>query len=137
MALTVSLVRVGDSHQTSTGGRKEAAVTDRGALDPQQSEVMDQGHSRRRSEDGASSIPLETSRETLRSRTLARLPRGTSSYGDDRHIPRPASREDRASAPRDVALRAARQSSSQQHRTRVNRRQSSKPSAASSRRLVG
>lgn len=147
MVLTVSLVRVGDSHKATASGRKEAAVTDRGVLDHLQSGVMNQGHSPRGSEDGASSDKsAETSRETFRSRTLVRLPRGTSSDGDDRHVPRPAhaagaSREDHASAPRDVALRAARQSASQQqqqqHRTRVNRRQSSKPGSASTRRLVG
>lgn len=143
MVLTVSLVRVGDSHKATAGGRKEAAETDRGVRGQQQSGVMNQGHSPRGSEDGASAdISAETSFETFRSRTLVRLPRGTPSYGGDRHIPRPshaagASRKDHASAPRDVAQRAARQLASQQQRSRVNRRQSSKPSSASTRRLVG
>ncbi|XP_026209948.1 latent-transforming growth factor beta-binding protein 2 [Anabas testudineus] len=133
MVLTVALVRVGDSHKASAGGKKEGAGP--GAVADQ---VRSQGHSPGGSEDAASSP------ETFQSRTLVRLPRGTSSHGDGRHISRAGaahaagvSREDHVSAPRDVALRAARQPASQQQRARVNRRQSSKPSSASTRKLVG
>lgn len=145
IVLTVALVRVGDSHKATAGGRKDGGAADRGVWDQHQSGVRSQGHPPRGSEDGASSGPSgETSPETIQSRTSVRLPRGASFHGDGRHISRAgpahaagASREDHASAPRDVALHAARQPVSQQHRARVNRRQSSKPNTASTRRLSG
>lgn len=145
MVLTVALMRVCNSHKEPTGGRKDFAGADRAVWDQHQSRVKRQGHSPRGPEDGASSKPsAETSPGTSQSTTLVRLPRGTSSQVDGRHISRagPAhaagvSREDHASAPRHRAQRTARQPGSQQHRTRVNRRQNSKPSSANTRRLVG
>ncbi|XP_042356273.1 latent-transforming growth factor beta-binding protein 2-like isoform X1 [Plectropomus leopardus] len=134
MVLTVALVRIGDSHRDTTGGRTEGA-----AVVQQQSWLKSQGHSPRGPGDGASSG--ETSPGTSQSRTLIRL--RASAQGDARHKSKAgpahaagASGED-VSAPRDGALRTARHTASQQHRTRVNRRQSSKPSSASARRLVG
>lgn len=140
MVLTVALVRIGDSQKDTTGGRKEGAEAGR-AIGDQQSPVRSQGHSPRGPEDGASSrLSGETFPGTRHSRTLVRLPRGTSSQGDGRHISTAgplhaagASREDLVSAPRDGAPRTA----SQQHRTKVNRRQSSKLSSASTKRLAG
>ncbi|XP_067469468.1 latent-transforming growth factor beta-binding protein 2-like isoform X3 [Thunnus thynnus] len=148
MVLTLALVRLGDSHKDTTGVRKEGAGAEQAVWDQQQSRVRSQGHSPRGPEDDASSRPsAETSTGAIQSRTLVRLPRGTSSQGDGKHTSKagPAhgagsSREDLASAQRDGALRTARHPVSQnspQHRTRVNRRQSSKPSSASTRRLVG
>lgn len=145
MVLTVALVRIGDSQKDTTGGRKEGAGAGRAVWDQQQSRVRSQGHSPRGPEDGASSGPSgETAPGSSHSRTLVRLPRGTSSQGDGRHISvagpvhaAGASREDVVSAPRDGAVRAARHPTSQQHRTKVNRRQSSKTSSANTRRLVG
>ncbi|XP_051252128.1 latent-transforming growth factor beta-binding protein 2 isoform X3 [Dicentrarchus labrax] len=145
MVLTVALVRIGDSQKDTTGGRKEGAGAARADWDQQQqqqSRVRSQGHSPRGPEDGASSRRSgETSPASSHSKTPVRLPRGTSSQG---HISiagpvnaAGASREDLISAPRDGALRTARHPSGQQHRTKVNRRQSSKPSSASTRRLVG
>ncbi|KAF1374953.1 hypothetical protein PFLUV_G00234380 [Perca fluviatilis] len=145
MVLTVALGRIGDCHKDTTGGRKEGAGAGRTVWNQQQSGVRSQGHSPRGPEDGASSKPSdETSPGTSQSRTLLRLARGTPSQGDDRHISKTepdhaagASREDLVSAPLEGALRTARHPGSQQHRIRVNRRQSSKPSSASTRRLVG
>ncbi|XP_028421400.1 latent-transforming growth factor beta-binding protein 2 isoform X2 [Perca flavescens] len=145
MVLTVALGRIGDCHKDTTGGRKEGAGAGRTVWNQQQSRVRSQGHSPRGPEDAASSKPSdETSPGTSQSRTLVRLARGTPSQGDDRHISKTephhaagASREDLVSAPLDGALRTARHPGSQQHRIRVNRRQSSKPSSASTRRFVG
>ncbi|TKS86494.1 Latent-transforming growth factor beta-binding protein 2 [Collichthys lucidus] len=139
MFLTVALVRIGDSRRDTAGGRKEGAGAGRAVWDQQQSRVKSQGHSPRGPEDGASSRPAgETSPASSSSRILVRLPRGTSSQGGGRHTSTAgAPRKDLVSAPRDGALRTARQAATQQHRTKVNRRQSSKPSSASTRRLVG
>ncbi|XP_068577904.1 latent-transforming growth factor beta-binding protein 2-like [Cebidichthys violaceus] len=144
VVLTVALLRIGDGHKDTAGGRKEGEGAGRAVWNQQQSRVRSQGHSPRRQGDGASSGPSgETSPGTDQFRTLVRVPRAASSQGDRGHVsPKPvhaagASREDLASPPRDVALRTARHPSSQQHRARVNRRQSSKPNAASTRRLVG
>lgn len=139
MFLTVALVRIGDSQRDTAGGRKEGAGAGRAVWDQQQSRVKSQGHSPRGPVDGASSRPAgETSPASSRSRILVRLPRGTSSQGGGRHTSTAgAPRKDLVSAPRDGALRTARQAATQQHRTKVNRRQSSKPSSASTRRLVG
>lgn len=145
MVLAVALVRISDSRKDTTGGRKEGAGAGRAVWDQQQSRERSRGHSPRRPEDGAlSSLPGETSPGSSHSGILVRLPRGTSSQGDGRHISiaapvhaAGASREDLVSAPRDVALRTARHPVSQQHRTKVNRRQSSRLSSASTRRLAG
>ncbi|XP_044021842.1 latent-transforming growth factor beta-binding protein 2-like isoform X2 [Siniperca chuatsi] len=141
MVLAVALVRIGDSQKDTTGGRKEGAGAGRAVWDQEKSRVRSQSHSPRGPEDGASPRPSgETSPGTRHSRTLVRLPRGTSTQGDGRHISTAGplhaaggSREDLLSAPRDGALRGARHPANQ-HRTKVNRRQSSKPST---RRLVG
>lgn len=139
MFLTVALVRIGGSQRDTASGRKEGAGAGRAVWDQQQSRVKSQGHSPRGPEDGASSRPTgETSPASSRSGILIRLPRGTSSQGGGRHTSiAGAPREDLVSAPRDGALRTARQAATQQHRTKVNRRQSSKPSSASTRRLIG
>lgn len=141
MVLTVALVRLGDSQKDTTGGRKEGAGAGRAVWDQQHARLRSQGHSPRGPEDGASSRPsVETSPGSSHSRIPVRLPRGISSQGDGRHRPvhaAGASREDHVSAPRDGGLRTARHPASQQHRTKVNRRQSSKPSSASTRRLAG
>lgn len=140
MVLTVALVSISDSQKDTTGGRKEGAGVGQ--------EVWVQEHSARRQKrpgDGAlSSLPGDTSPRSSHSGVLVRLPRATPSHGDDRHISSAvavhsagASREDLVSAPRDVALRTARHPANQQHRTKVNRRQSSKPGSGSTRRLVG
>lgn len=133
----VALIRVGDAHGDATGVRG-----DRG---PHRA-VWDRLRSRARSQ---GPLPLEVGAapDASRSRTPVRLPRGApASPADGRQTsgagPAHAagvSREDQAPAPRDVAQRAARQPASQQqqHRTRVNRRQSSKPGSAHTRRLVG
>lgn len=146
VVLTVALVRAGDSREDTTGGRTESAGAARAVWDQQLSQVRSQGHSPRGPGDGSSSGPSgETSPGSSHSRSHVRLPRGASSHGDGRHVSAAgaaahtagASREDLASAPRDGAPRTARHPASQQHRTKVNRRQSSRPSSASARRLVG
>ncbi|XP_067335910.1 latent-transforming growth factor beta-binding protein 2-like isoform X2 [Channa argus] len=124
LVLIVAFVRGGASHKDTAGGRNEGAVTDRGVWDQQQS----QGRSPRGWEDVPSG---KTSAETVRSKS-----RGTLSHGEARHISR-AVPEEHASAPRDVAVRVARQPPSQKHRTRVNNRQSGKPTSASTKRLAG
>ncbi|XP_069008172.1 latent-transforming growth factor beta-binding protein 2-like isoform X2 [Embiotoca jacksoni] len=142
MLLTVTLMLVADSHEAITGGRKAGAGADPAVWNQQPSLGISQGHSPRGPLDSASS---ETSSPgTSKSRTLVRLRRGTSAQEDRRHISKAgpvhsagASREDLVSAPRDGAQRTARHPVSQQQRTRVNRRQNSKPSAANTRRLVG
>lgn len=144
MVLTVALIPISDSQKDTTGGRKEGAGVGR-AVWVQEHYARSQKHSPRRPEDGAlSSLPGDTSPRSSHSGILVRLPRATPSHGDDRHISSAvavhsagATREDLVSAPRDVALRTARHPASQQHRTKVNRRQSSKPGSASTRRLVG
>lgn len=141
VVLTVALVQFSNSQKDSTGGRKEGAGAGPKVWDQQKSRERSQGHSPRRpEEDALSSPPGETSPEPGRSGILVRLPRGTSSQGEGRHIST-ASREDLVSAPRDGALRTARQPARQparqQHRTKVNRRQSSKLSATSTRKLAG
>lgn len=148
MVLTIALVRLCDSHKDSTGGRNEGAGAGRSVWDQQQSRVRSQGHSPRKPGDDASSrLSDETSPGSIQSRTVVRLPRGTSSQGNGKRTSKAgtahvagSSREDIASASRDGALRTARHSVSQtsaQHRARVNRRQSIKSSSASTRRLVG
>lgn len=145
MVLTVALVRAGDSRRDTTGGRTEGAGAARAVWDQQLSQVRSQGHSPRGPGDRASSrLSGQTSPGSSHSRSHVRLPRGASSHGDGRHVSAAgaahtagASREDLASAPRDGAPRTARHPANQQHRTKVNRRQSSRPSSASARRLVG
>lgn len=123
LVLSAALVRVGDSHKVTAGGRKGSADAERGFWDQQLSRVRNQDHSPRGS---------EPSDET---RTLVRLPRGTSSHADDRHRTGPVhAAGDRSAARKDAALRVARQSASQQHRARA--RQSSKPIPANTRRLA-
>lgn len=132
LVLAVALMRVGDSHKDATGGRKEGAGADRAVWDQPHSPGISQGHSPGGPRDGGASSRAsgETSPGSGQSsRTLVRQPRGTATGG--------ASREEVASAPRDGAQRTARQTVSQQQRTRVNRRQSSKPGSAGTRRLVG
>ncbi|XP_069391808.1 latent-transforming growth factor beta-binding protein 2 isoform X2 [Paralichthys olivaceus] len=142
--LIVALMRVGDSHKdTATGGRQEFAGAHR-AKQEQQPRVRSQGHSPRGpAEDGASSRqPSGESSPALR--TLVRLPRNASFQVEGRQTSRvgPAhaagvSREEQSPAPRDVAQRTARQAAGQQQRTRVNRKPSSKPGSAHTRRLAG
>lgn len=130
MLLTVALVQIGDSERDITGGRKLGAGADRAVWDQQQSLERSQGP-----KDSASSGPsAETS-----PRSLVRVPRGTSSHVSAAGPPHVAgsSREELVSAPRDGALRTARHPASQQHRTKVNRRQGSKPGSTSTRRLAG
>ncbi|XP_068194619.1 latent-transforming growth factor beta-binding protein 2-like isoform X2 [Antennarius striatus] len=139
IVLTVSMVRVGDSQRDTTGERKEGAQTGWALWDQQPSRERSQGHSPRGQTAGVSA---EASPESIHSAILIRVPRHTSSRGDGRHtsIAEPlhaagAFRENLA--PRDGAVRTARHPASQQHRTKANRRQSSKPSSASTRRLIG
>lgn len=144
MVLTIALLRLSDSHKDATGGRKEGAGAGRSVWDQQQSRVRSQGRSPRGPGDDASSRPSnESSPGSIQSRTVVRLPRGTSSQGDGKHTSKagPAhvagsSREDLASGAQRTARHPVSQNSPQ-HRTRVNRRQSIKPSSASTRRLVG
>ncbi|KAG7510151.1 latent-transforming growth factor beta-binding protein 2 [Solea senegalensis] len=135
MILTVALLRVGNSHEDATGGRKEFAGPRRRLRSP--------GHL---PEDGGpSSVPSgELSPGSTRSKAPLRLPRGASSQAHGSLTSRAGptraaavSREDQSSAPRDGAQRSARQTASQQHRSRGNHRHSSKPSSAHTRRLVG
>ncbi|KAK5857299.1 hypothetical protein PBY51_010554 [Eleginops maclovinus] len=136
MLLTVTLVQIIDSHKDTTGGRKEGTGAARAVLNQQQSRVRSQGHSPREPEEDASSEPSsESSPGTSQSKSLVRLPRGTSKAGPAHAAG--VSREDPVTAPRDGALRTARHPGSHQHRSGVNRRQSSKPGSASTRRLVG
>lgn len=145
IVLTIALVRISDSQKDATGGKKEDADAGRADWDQRQSRDRSQGHSPGRPEDAELSSPqTKTSPRPSRSGILVRLPRGTSSQGDGRHtsIAAPAlaagaSQEDLVSAPRDGRLRTARHPASQQHRTKVNRRQSSKLSSTSARRLAG
>ncbi|KAF3844776.1 hypothetical protein F7725_007939 [Dissostichus mawsoni] len=113
MLLTVALVQISDSHKDTTGGRKEGAGAAQAVSNKQQSRVRSQGHSPREPEDDASPGPANDS----------------CSAG--------VSREDPVSAPRDGALRTTRHPGSPQHRSGVNRRQSSKTGSASTRRHVG
>lgn len=138
--LAVALVRISDSQRGTTGGRKEGAGAGRAVWDQQKSRDRNQGHSP--TQDAASSA--SSNQTSGRSGTRTRLPRGASSQVGDRHPSvaasahaAGASREDTASAPRDVAPRTVRHPISQQHRAKVNRRQSSRLSSASTRRLVG
>ncbi|XP_005453328.1 latent-transforming growth factor beta-binding protein 2 isoform X1 [Oreochromis niloticus] len=145
MFLTVVLVRVGDSQRDAAGGRKEGAGAGRAVWDQLQSRGISRGHSPRGPRDASSSRTSgDSSPETSQSRTLVRLPRGTSSQENRKHISkeRPVhaagtSGEDLVSAPRDGARRTARHPASQQQRNRVNRRQSSRHSSASTKRLIG
>lgn len=135
MVLTVMLLRIGDSHRDTTGESKEGA--DQAVWDQLRSRVRSGGYW----PGGPGDAPRpsgKASPPTSKSRTLVRLARSASTQGDGRHISKAgpahgagASREDIGSAPREGALRTARQS---QHRSRVNHRQSSKPST---RRLTG
>ncbi|XP_071375705.1 latent-transforming growth factor beta-binding protein 2-like [Centroberyx affinis] len=144
MVLTIALVRLGDGQKDVTGGRKEGAGAGRAVWDQQRSRARSQGHSPRGPE--ASSRPSGESSPRELSQP-ASLSRDSSSQRDRRHITKAAPahaagapREDDVAAPRDGALRTARHPDSQlspQHRTRVNRRQSGKPSSGSTRRLVG
>ncbi|XP_047466736.1 latent-transforming growth factor beta-binding protein 2-like [Mugil cephalus] len=132
IVLAVALMRVGDSHRDATGGRQEGAGADRAVWDQPHSPGISQGHwpGGPRGGGASSRASGETSPGSGQSgRTLVRKPRGTSTAG--------ASREELASEPRDGAQRTARQTVSQQQRTRVNRRQSSKPGSTGTRRLVG
>ncbi|XP_028250717.1 latent-transforming growth factor beta-binding protein 2-like [Parambassis ranga] len=141
IVLTVALVRVGDSHKDTTGGRKEGAGAGRAVWDQQQSRGISQGHSQKGPWHGASSKASgEILPGTSQSRTLVRLPRSTSTQEERRQKSKAgpvhstgASREALVSAPREGAQRTARQPASQQQRARANR----KPSSASTRRLVG
>lgn len=145
MILTVVLVRVGDGQRDAAGGRKEGAGAGRAVWDQLQSRGISRGHSPRGPRDGSSSrTSSDSSPGTSQSRTLVRLPRGTSSQENRKHISkeRPVhaaatSGEDLVSAPRDGARRTARHPTSQQQRNRVNRRQSSRHSSASTKRLIG
>lgn len=136
MVLTVALLRIGDSHQDTTGGRKEGTAAGRAVWNQRQSRVRSHGHSPWRPAHGASPGPSGT--DTFR--TLLRVPRAAHQRHASRAGPAraaDASREILVSPPRDGAPRAARHPSSQQHRARVNLRQSSKPRSGGTRRLAG
>ncbi|XP_030574575.1 latent-transforming growth factor beta-binding protein 2 [Archocentrus centrarchus] len=143
MVLTVVLMRVGDSHKDTTGGSIEGAGAGRAVFDQPQSRGISRGHSPRGPRDGASSRTSgDSSPGISQSRTVVRLPRGTSSQENRKHISKArdaagTSGEDLVSAPLDGARRTARQPVSQQQRNRVNRRQSSRRSSASTKRLIG
>lgn len=135
IVVTIALVQISDSQKDTTGGgRTGGAAADR--TTEQQSRDGSQGHSAGRSG--------ENSPGSSHSGNPVRLPRGASSQREGRHTsaaaparPAGASREDLVSAPRESASRTARHPVSQQHRTKVTRRQNSKLSTASARRLAG
>lgn len=135
IAITVALVQISDTQKDTTGGgRTGGAAADR--TTEQQARYGGQGHSAGRSG--------ELSAGSSHSGNPVRLPRGASSQREGRHAsaaaparPGGASREDQPAAPRDSASRTARHPVSQQHRPKVARRQNSKPSSASARRLAG
>lgn len=143
MVLTVVLMRVGGSQKDTTGGSMEGAGAGRAVWDQPQSRGISRGHSPRGPRDGASSRTSgDSSPGISQSRTLVRLPRGTSSQDNRKHTSKArdaagTSGEELVSAPRDGARRAARQPVSQQDRNRVNRRQSGRHGSASSKRLIG
>lgn len=136
IVVTVALVQISDSEKDTTGGgRTGGAGADRTTGEPQ-SRGGSQGHSAGRSG--------ENSPGSSHPGSPVRLPRGASSQREGRHAtaaaparPAGASREDLLSAPRESASRTARHPVSQQHRTKVTRRQNSKLSPASARRLAG
>ncbi|XP_072221124.1 latent-transforming growth factor beta-binding protein 2-like isoform X2 [Leuresthes tenuis] len=140
VVLTLALMRVGDSHKETTGGKNEGAGAGHVLRDQQQSRGISPGHSSRGPQDGASSkTSSETSHGTSQPGTLVRVPRGASNQEDHRHISK-AGPPHAADAPREdpvSAQRSPRHPESHHQRSRLNRRQSSKPSSASTRRLVG
>lgn len=132
IVVTVALVQISDSQKDATGGgRTGGAGADRTTA--QQSRDGSQGHAVGRSG--------ENSPGSSRSGSPVRLPRGASSQREGRHTsparPGGAYREDLVSAPREGASRTARYPVSQQPRTKATRRQNSKLSTASARRLSG
>lgn len=136
IVVTVAFVQITASEKDTTGGgRTGGAAADR-TTGEQQSRDGSQGHSAGRSG--------EISPGSSRSGNPVRLPRGASSQREGRHTsaaaparPAGASREDLVSAPRESASRTARHPVIQQHRSKVTRRQNSKLSTASARRLAG
>ncbi|XP_041828648.1 latent-transforming growth factor beta-binding protein 2-like [Melanotaenia boesemani] len=140
IVLIVAPAAVSGSHMETTGGRKEGAETGQVIWDQQQSRGINRGHLSRAPRDELSSKTSgEASLGTSQSKTLVRVPRGASSQEDRRHISKTGSAH-AADAPREELVSALRNPGhpvSQQQRTRVNRRQSSKPTSASTRRLVG
>ncbi|KAM9709087.1 latent-transforming growth factor beta-binding protein 2-like [Menidia menidia] len=132
VVITVALVRVGGGHKETAGGQEDQQQQ-------QESGGISPGHSSRGLRDGAS---WKTSGESLHGssqpETPVRAPRGASHPEDRRHGSRAGHPAD---APREEpvsAQRNPRHPGGQQQRSRVNRRQSSKPSSAgSARRLVG
>nr|XP_015825102.2 latent-transforming growth factor beta-binding protein 1 isoform X1 [Nothobranchius furzeri] len=139
MVLSMVLSRLGHCHKETTGGRKEGA----GADQVEWSQGISHGHSSGGSRSDASSEKSgEASPASSQSGVRVRISRGASVHEDGRHTSRSgsvhgavSSGADPISAPQDGAQRAARHPVSQQQR--VNRRQSSKPSSAGARRLVG
>lgn len=132
---TVALVKISDSRKDTTGGGRKGDGADRTTWE-QHSRDRSQGHSVGRSGESFSG--------SSHSGIPVRLPRGASSQREGRHTsaaaparPAGASREDPVSAPRGSAPRTARHPVSQQHRTKVTRRQNSRQSSASARRLAG
>lgn len=136
IVVTVAFVQISDSQKdTAGGGRTGGAVADR-TTGEQQAQDGSQGHSAGRSG--------ENSPGSSHSGNPVRLPRGAPSQQEGRHTsaaaparPAGASRDHPVWAPREGASRTARQPVSQQHRTKVTRRQNSKLSSASARRLAG
>lgn len=139
IVVIVALVRVAGSHEETAGGWKEGSAASQVIWPQQQFRGNSRGHSRAPRDGASSKISGETSHGISRSVTLVRVPRGASAQEDRRHLSKTglahaadASREELVSA-----QRTPRHPVSQQQRARVNRRQSSKPTSASTRRLVG
>lgn len=145
LLLTVAL---GHSHKEASGGRKEFSgpewtPRDR---DHHQQQQPPQGHIPEGFTSSVSSGDTFPGSGSRQSRTLVRLPRSASSTTDGRSTSRAGGAAAASSvagvsqppAPRDGAQRSGRQtSSSQQHRSRGNHRQSSSPGSGRTRRLVG
>lgn len=147
LLLTVAL---GHSHKEASGGRKEVSGPERTPRDRDhhhhQQQQPPQGHIPEGFTSSVSSGDTSPGSGSRQSRTLVRLPRSASSTTDGRSTSRAGGAAAAASAagvsqppaPRDGAQRSGRQtSSSQQHRSRGNHRQSSSPGSGRTRRLVG
>ncbi|XP_078797494.1 latent-transforming growth factor beta-binding protein 2 isoform X3 [Oryzias latipes] len=115
VVVAVALLSLGGAHKETTGEREEGAQTG------QQSPGISQGH------------PFSSTGHSPGSESPLLSPRAASPQDGHRSK---TPREALDSAPRDDTQRAVRHPQSQQQRTRVNRRQSSKISSAN-RRLVG
>lgn len=145
LLLTVAL---GHSHKEASGGRKEVSGPERTPRDRDhhhQQQQPPQGHIPEGFTSSVSAGDTSPGSGSRQSRTLVRLPRSASSTTDGRSTSRAggaaaasAAGVSQPPAPRDGAQRSGRQtSSSQQHRSRGNHRQSSSPGSGRTRRLVG